>query len=399
MNRDTRNQAHAAHQPSALSALAHEQLLPVLVAAAPTARTPRAPCRTAAAADRPIRASARPAAPTALRRRSGTPTTTCAAPQMIAMIASVVNAAAVRPAANWPPPPPRLAEVISATAPTPSASVDTPTSVVSRPQTTKRTPTKSTWDCHRTIGTSRIQATDGDSGDSGRRRTDRDADFDAHRRRRRGDVTRKRKRAPSATPAGTETRTGWWNSDSPVPRQQIARLGPRLAAAAAVRTGAAHRHFERHDEAAPRFALRQRHARRAARRRPAARRETRRASVRRRGRPTESRWRSRRQSIRACRGWAASDRYDGAKGSRLTMTANDRSRSGACQGSDTDASVQQESCLQQRMPALRRHDAAQRERRRSSQIPGNPKPTTHATHGNGCALTATTLKKPKRKER
>ena len=60
----------------------------------------------------------------------------------LAMTANVANAAAVRPAATWLPP--RLAEVISDTAPTPSASVDTPTSGVSKPQTMKRTPTKST---------------------------------------------------------------------------------------------------------------------------------------------------------------------------------------------------------------------------------------------------------------
>ena len=63
----------------------------------------------------------------------------------MAISASVVNAAAVMPAATWPPPP-RFAEVISATAPTPSASVDTPITTVSRPQTMKSMPRKSTCD-------------------------------------------------------------------------------------------------------------------------------------------------------------------------------------------------------------------------------------------------------------
>jgi hypothetical protein len=40
----------------------------------------------------------------------------------------------------------RPAEAINATAPTPSASVEMPTTTVSRPQTMKRTPRKSTWD-------------------------------------------------------------------------------------------------------------------------------------------------------------------------------------------------------------------------------------------------------------
>lgn len=38
---------------------------------------------------------------------------------------------------------------------------------------------------------------------------------------------------------------------------RVARLGPRFAAAAADRAGAADRHLERHDEAAGRFASRQ----------------------------------------------------------------------------------------------------------------------------------------------
>jgi len=52
-----------------------------------------------------------------------------------------------------------------------------------------------------------------------------------------GDVIRKRNRAPSATRGGTVTRTGWWSSDSPVPRQR----------------------WHRHHEAGERLALRERH--------------------------------------------------------------------------------------------------------------------------------------------
>ena len=72
------------------------------------------------------------------------------------MSARAVKAAAVMPAANRSPPF-AAPDPISATAPIPSASVDSPTSVVSRPQMTKRTPTRSTWEeselGNRVIGT------------------------------------------------------------------------------------------------------------------------------------------------------------------------------------------------------------------------------------------------------
>src|SRR6185436_13509399 len=61
---------------------------------------------------------------------------------MMAMIASDVNAAAVKLAAKLAG---RSDDAISAAAPTPSASVESPMIVVSRPQTMNNTPRKSTW--------------------------------------------------------------------------------------------------------------------------------------------------------------------------------------------------------------------------------------------------------------
>ena len=57
-------------------------------------------------------------------------------------VVPVYGLAAVSPAANCAPPS-RLAEVMIATAPTPRASVDNPTSVVNTPQMMKRMPRKS----------------------------------------------------------------------------------------------------------------------------------------------------------------------------------------------------------------------------------------------------------------
>jgi len=65
---------------------------------------------------------------------------------MMARMASVVKTAAVTPAAKLLAPPSRLADVIYATAAAPSASVDTPMSVVNSPHTMNSTPTKSTCD-------------------------------------------------------------------------------------------------------------------------------------------------------------------------------------------------------------------------------------------------------------
>src|SRR6185369_5728464 len=85
-------------------------------------------------------------------------------PHTMAMIASVKKAAAVSPAATWPPL--EFMDEASDAAPTPSASVDRPTSAVSAPQTMKRMPTKSTW-----VFTPRL---------SDERWLDGDANFDFH---------------------------------------------------------------------------------------------------------------------------------------------------------------------------------------------------------------------------
>src|SRR6185312_1208425 len=168
---------------------------------------------------------------------SGTPMKTCATPQRIAMIASVMKTAAVSPAATWPP---RAAEVASDTAPTPSASVETPITATSAPQTTKRMETKST--CVFNLD---------------ERFLDGDAQVDADR----SGLTRRH--AEAAGSAVGDTR-GHGDVEGVVeelfaePGAARARFGPRLAAAAAARTGAAGRHRERQHAAGERFARRER---------------------------------------------------------------------------------------------------------------------------------------------
>src|SRR5581483_11108599 len=182
------------------------------------------------------------------RCRSGTPTTTCAAPQRMAMRASAVNTAAVSPAATCPPPPLRPACAISATAPTPSASVDTPTSVVRSPQTTKRTPTKSTC---ASMADWRVRIGGLNGGPDG------DADLDAHRR-----AVGRRDAQADARAVGD---AGWHADADMLLEERVARsaaerarFGPRLAAAAAVRARDAHGQLERDDAAVDRFARRER---------------------------------------------------------------------------------------------------------------------------------------------
>src|SRR5438045_1504915 len=182
------------------------------------------------------------------RRRSGTPTITCAAPQPIAMKASAANAATVRPAATAPPLP-RFADASSASAPMPSASVETPINVVSRPQTMKRMPRKSIF-----------AITAGQPGarrESGGGRTDEDADLDTDRR---GVGRLDAKAETGAVRDARRQRQAQRLIDGGVPdaTAEVARLGPCLAAAAAVHAGDAHRHLQRDDEAVFRFALRQR---------------------------------------------------------------------------------------------------------------------------------------------
>ena len=187
---------------------------------------------------------------------------------MIAMSASVVNARRSAPAANCPPPP-RLGR---------GDQRDRADAERQRRHADERRQQAPDDEQHAdeidvdSIGDRvgqvlEYQVDRASSARSGCRRADRDAHFDAHRAPRRGDVTRKRKRAPSATPAGTETRTGWWNSDSPVPQQGAhgsVHVSPRPPQCGQVpRTGT----FERHDEAARTLRAATATPRRAARRR------------------------------------------------------------------------------------------------------------------------------------
>ena len=87
---------------------------------------------------------------------------------------------------------------------------------------------------------------------SRRRRSDGDANFDAHRLAACGEVTWKRKRAPSTTPAATRREPDDGTTIRRCPQQRSHALAPRPAAAAAARAGAAHRHLQRHGEAVAR---------------------------------------------------------------------------------------------------------------------------------------------------
>src|SRR5262245_17144624 len=123
-------------------------------------------------------------------------------------------------------------------APTPSASVDTPMSVVSRPQAMNKMPRKSTcWS------------------------TDSDANFDADGRRAARTQTKTKRRA--VCDAGGH-RDANRMIDQRVARAAAvdARLGPRFAAAAAVPAGGAHRHVDRNVEPGLRFVARHGHFRR-----------------------------------------------------------------------------------------------------------------------------------------
>src|SRR5205807_1894456 len=138
--------------------------------------------------------------------------------------------------------PGRVPDVMIAAAPTPSASVDAPTSAVSIPQMTKSTPSRSTWE-------------DKKPGFSGGG-ADRHAHFDADRCR---GVWGAHAEA-EARAVGDAGRHG--DADL-MPEHAVARsaavvapLGPRLAAAAAARARAADGDVDGHREAAPRLALR-----------------------------------------------------------------------------------------------------------------------------------------------
>src|SRR5262245_25733474 len=156
-------------------------------------------------------------------------------PQKLAMIASVVKAAAVMLAATCPPP--RAPDAIMATAPMPRASVDRPTSAVSTPQMTKRMPSRSTCDLVNyaiVIG-------------------DADAELDAH-----GRSARRPHAKADARAVGDAGRHR--HPHRPADRQRaaaaalVAALGPGFAASAARHARVANRHFDRHDEAVGCFA-------------------------------------------------------------------------------------------------------------------------------------------------
>src|SRR5262245_42759125 len=165
------------------------------------------------------------------------------------MMASVVKTAAVRPAANLPPSL-RFAEVINATAPTPSASVDTPTSVVSNPHTMKSMPSRST--CGTTIGLWTLDQGLGlgaSCHESRRGRPNGDSNFHADKRRVRG--------LQAEAQAGAVRDAGGHRYAHCViearlasPTAQTARLGPGFPGAVTVRARGAHRHFDRDDQTA-----------------------------------------------------------------------------------------------------------------------------------------------------
>src|SRR5262245_46388227 len=173
------------------------------------------------------------------------------------MMASVVKTAAVRPAANLPPSL-RFAEVINATAPTPSASVDTPTSVVSNPHTMKSMPSRST--CGATIG---LWTLDQGLGlvssyhESSSGRPDGDSNFHANKRRVRGLQAEAQASAVRDTGRHRDAH-GVIETRLASPAAQTAGLGPGFSAPTTVRAGGAHRHFDRDDQTAAGFARRQR---------------------------------------------------------------------------------------------------------------------------------------------
>src|SRR5262249_21340291 len=118
---------------------------------------------------------------------------------------AAVEGAGVRPAATSAPPL-RADEAITATAPTPSASVDNPSSVVNSPQTMKRMPTKSTCvftNARSRVGFEAYLKLTGQAADEriAMRTSTRCAAAS-------GDFRRNRKQAPSAMRGGSVTRSG-----------------------------------------------------------------------------------------------------------------------------------------------------------------------------------------------
>ncbi len=138
----------------------------------------------------------------------------------------------------------------------PSARVEPPMSTVSPPQTMKSTPTRSTCDSGERSGgawgpfTSAAPAEGAGQAQMATRSSTRTGAAC-------GDDTRKRKRAPSRTPAGTDTRMGWRTKESPLPQHVEARLGPDLTTPAATPARTTNRQFERDDGATARLAIRE----------------------------------------------------------------------------------------------------------------------------------------------
>ena len=115
-----------------------------------------------------------------------------------------------------------------------------------------------------------------------------------------GAATRKRKRVPSVTPAGTSTRTWCEREHSPDPAQPVAPFGPGLAAAAAVPARVAQRHVERHRRPGECLPRREADGRLVCRSPGLVAEEARRACAPRRRRSTGSRSRSHRRSRPRC---------------------------------------------------------------------------------------------------
>ena len=163
----------------------------------------------------------------------------------------MTKAAAVRPAANCALPA-RLLTLTSAAAATPSASVDAPIRIVSAPQMMNRTPSeidveargarchrRRSWKGKRSSATTIVTSTRMAGACGGR--------------------TRKRRRAPSATPGGTGTRSTELIETSPRAAARDARLGPGFAAAAADADRCPQRHARAGRSVPMSVATRQRH--------------------------------------------------------------------------------------------------------------------------------------------
>ena len=200
------------------------------------------------------------------------------------------------------------------------------------------------------------------------------------RTRRAATRTRKRKRAPSATPARHARRTGCWNSDfAGAAAQGTARSTFRRDRR--TRARAAHRHVERNDATRRAPPGSTDTLPRAARRVVVgARRGRRRACDRRRAPRMGSRWRFRRKAVVRHR-WS------------LTIGADPR-LSRQPPGVNVNKIMP---CTRAKECPMCGGSCGCSDNRRSGPDPRQPEETTNVGPGSGYAPTATTLKKRKKK--